>query len=422
MTHPSIVYPRADVRSRLAFAALFACLAGAAPAAAAPPIVEMQFDGEAPLHLELPLLDVPANTGLSFPSMAQSLWITADLYELVHFGISRMGRKTWYGFLTESAFDATTILVSVPFFAGWQHEEWHRAVLTTHGIATINPYYSPPSSPLFSPKTIAIDDRVVASLKENHPAGYVRGLAAGFEGQYALATQLEKNAFFYDQPNVSSFMIAMTYAMTSVYMVLCDANPTGTGDCTLWTDGLFAPQAAPHKEGDEPPPEQRAYLRRQMALSFLNFADPFLFMVRDLRFGDTRLSAAVRHIPAAFGEDIRLDVFYRDPRRGLFFSLHNFVNGVRWFPGVGVELVRARLGPAALRAKSELWLQPDDQGFFSTTPRPGIDVVLRIGAPLARNRIEPWVELEGKTAGWVTGNVFTEPNASLRLGLSANLF
>jgi hypothetical protein len=76
----------------------------------------------------------------------------------------------------------------------------------------------------------------------------------------------------------------------------------------------------------------------------------------------------------------------------------------------------------AFGARAALWVQPSDQGFFTRTPRPGADVGLRVGVPLARDRIEPWVDLEGKTAGWVMGNVFNEASLAARVGLAANLF
>src|SRR5262249_19458927 len=159
------------------------------------------------------LFDAPANVQghYTFPSMEQSKWISTDLYQAAHFGLGRLlGRRTWYGLLVVSAFDTATIMISVPFFTGWAHEEWHRAVLMRRRIPRTNPYYSTPSIPLLQPKTIQISDGATARLKREHPADYVRALAAGMEGQYALAAQLEREAFFHDAPTVSGFMIGMT--------------------------------------------------------------------------------------------------------------------------------------------------------------------------------------------------------------------
>jgi len=386
----------------------------------------MQFDGpRGRLHVELPVVDIPANTTGPYvaQSMEQSKWVTADAYEAVHYGLDALfGRKKWYGLLTESAFDATTILVSVPFFGGWQHEEWHRAVLARRGISSENPYYSTPSLPLLSPKTIQVSDADIARLKAEHPIDYVRVGEAGFEGQYALTAELERNIFFHDQPNVSSFIIGMSYIETSLYMAICNANPTGTGDCSLWTDGLFAPHAKPHSDGAPLAPGAEGYIKTQLGLSFLNFVDPFVFMMKDLKLRDVRLAAALRHVPTSFGYDVRLDLFYRDAHRGLVFSAHNFVNGVRWFPGASVELAPTPMGPFSIGARSTFWLQPSDGGFFTASPRPGGDVELTLGVPILRNRLVPYVELEGKTAGWAMGNAFIEATPAMRLGLQANLF
>jgi hypothetical protein len=388
--------------------------------------IEMQFDGpRGRLHLDLPVFDAPANTAGPYiaESMEQSKWVTADAYEAAHYGLDALfGRKKWYGLLVESAFDATTILVSVPFFGGWQHEEWHRAVLSRRGISSDNPYYSSPTLPLFDPKTIQVSDADVARLKAEHPVDYVRAGEAGFEGQYALASELERNAFFRDQPNVSSFIIGMSYIETSLYMGICNANPTGTGDCTLWSDGLFAPKAKPHADGTPLSAGIESYLKTQLGLSFLNFLDPFVFLMKDLRIADVRVAAALRHVPTSFGYDLKLDVFYRDARRGLLFSAHNFVNGAMWFPGASVELLRMPLGPLEIGGRAMLWLQPEDRAFFTESPRPGADVALNVGVPLFRDRLVPYVELEAKTAGWVMGNAFDEATPALRVGLQANAF
>lgn len=414
-------------RLRLVAAAAAAALVGAsaAPLSAAPAL-DLQIDGPAvPLHLELPLFDAPANVQghYTFPSMEQSKWIATDLYQLAHFAAARLlGRRSWYGLLVVSAFDAATIMISVPFFTGWQHEEWHRAVLMRRGIPSINPYYSTPSIPLLQPKSIQLKGAAIARLKREHPADYVRGLAAGMEGQYALAAQLEREAFFHDAPSVSSFIIGMSYVMTSMYMGICAADHRGTGDCVLWTDGLYFPGKPPHRGGRATTAGERSYLTAGLALSFLNFLDPFVFLIRDLRFGEVRWSAAVRHVPTSFGRDVRLDVYYRDPKKKLLFSAHNYINGQSWFPGLAAELVDHPVGPFWLGARSELWLQPADQQFRTSRAKPGAEVALRGTVPLLSGRLAPFVELSGKTPGWVTGNVFLEASLAARVGIGANVF
>src|SRR5262245_28200163 len=69
----------------------------APPAWTAPPTTTVAppprpvLPGAAELHLELPLLDAPFNlaSGGAWPSMSQSLWVTTDLYQLMHFGLGR---------------------------------------------------------------------------------------------------------------------------------------------------------------------------------------------------------------------------------------------------------------------------------------------------------------------------------------------
>jgi hypothetical protein len=414
-----------DRRARILAGVLGAVSIGSGPAHAEGRLVMQIGEPVAPLRLSLPLFDVPANLQGHYtaPSMQQSKGITADLYELGHYTLAdRLGRRSFGAFLAISAFDAATVMVSVPFFAGWQHEEWHRAVLERRRISSDNPYYGAPTLPLFGPKTVQVADADVERLKREHPVDYTRVGAAGVEGQYALADELERNAFFYDQPTTSGFIIGMSYAAASVYSALCASRPQGTGDCALWADGLFAPTAPPHQEGQPLPPAAERFMRRQAALSFLNFVDPFVFLFRGVEVDGTRWNAALRSVPTSFGFDVRLDLFHRRGVTGMVLALHSYLNDARYFPGGEVELVARRVGPLRIGGRVNAWLQPDGQSVSSHGARPGGNLVVVMALPLASGRLDPYLELDAKTAGWVTGNARLEAGLAARLGLAVNLF
>lgn len=100
------------------------------------------------IYAELPILDVPfvAANGGSFPSMEQSLWITAGLYQGMHLGLRQLAdrygqrwRPQLLGDLLISAADVLTM--AIPGLLAWQHEEWHRAVLSSHGIGSFDDVY-----------------------------------------------------------------------------------------------------------------------------------------------------------------------------------------------------------------------------------------------------------------------------------------
>ncbi len=103
------------------------------------------------IYVELPVVDAPfvAANGGSFPSMEQSLWITAGLYQGLHVGIGKLvdpyahdWRHRLLGALLISAADVLTVEPTpIPGFLAWHHEEWHRAVLSSHGIGSFDDVY-----------------------------------------------------------------------------------------------------------------------------------------------------------------------------------------------------------------------------------------------------------------------------------------
>jgi hypothetical protein len=89
---------------------------------------------------DLPVVEIQYNVdfGGRFPSMTQSLRLSADAYDLLHGGLrfvvdpGQAGWPGWLGLAVLGALDYVTL--SVPPFMSWRHEEWHRAVLGQSGI------------------------------------------------------------------------------------------------------------------------------------------------------------------------------------------------------------------------------------------------------------------------------------------------
>ena len=101
------------------------------------------------LSIDFPLLDFPyqanaskthGNLIKSFtnPSMNQSLQISTDLYSSINYGVNKLvnvkNKKLNFAFrqVTAGAFDY--LVNTLPLGVAWNHEEYHRAVLTKNGI------------------------------------------------------------------------------------------------------------------------------------------------------------------------------------------------------------------------------------------------------------------------------------------------
>jgi hypothetical protein len=419
------------------------------------------------VYVELPLLDAPFNTahGGRWPSMQQSLWLAADGYEVLHTALRRVadpyGPPGWNRFLGIALLVGADLLtINLPPMLAWQHEEWHRAVLANHGIDSFDDIYNfRIFDELISVSHVRDEDLV--RLKAQHPADQVRLGMAGIEGNQELIAALERVSFFEGSRAAHLVILPLLAFNNSAYLFTC-ASSSGdeltdellkketsdlaprdfTGlDCTGWVYDLFTPDEPYGARGLHPSgaginryrkrsdltAEGRDYLERQAWFSLVNFLDPRMFGLRRLASGgaDGRAPSywnlALRHLPAAFGYAFRGDLYWRRAETRLFGSLYAYGNGQRLLPGADATLLGLPLGPLALSPRLALWLQPRRLRYDSRGLAPGGLAGLRLGWR-RWERIQPFVEVEGKTEGWVPGIVQLGASLSVRTGLSAYLF
>ncbi len=414
------------------------------------------------VRVDVVALDLPFNTanGYSFPSMSQSLASSRDFYQLAHHGI-----RSWVGpehrargFLAIAAFDF--LAGWLPLGEGWLHEERHRAVLSRRGIGSFNDIYK---FQLFK-ETIAVSrvrDEDLVRLKREQPAEQVRLASAGIEAQYELNLELEKRAFFEGSNASDAALLWSNVINSALYVFTCgtkeadtltdEANADDgrdvrrrdfTGlDFTAWAYDLHRPHEPYEARGIHPSGvgidryrrfsdlsrDEQDYLKQQGRLQFLNMLDPNLFGRRGFtaRGGRLRWNLSLRHQLTSFGYALDANLFLKRGGASVLAIAHNYVNGERYFPGLEVQLWRrrVRLGGAdyLLSPRLMLWLQPEAQAFRTDSVKAGGLAALRIGRALG-GRLEPYLELEGKTAGWVAGIAHLDRNVALRVGVSALLF
>lgn len=421
------------------------------------------------LHFELPLVDVPFQTenGGAWPSMEQATWVTANLYQGSHFLLAKLldphsprWGKALGAKVIITVFDGLTVLV--PGFLAWQHEEWHRAVMSWRDIGSYDDVYNLDFGGITNVSHVTDEDLV--RLKAQHPADSVRMSMAGIEGNYAEAFALEKMQFFEHTTTWNTATLWWLYFGNSDYLHQCASSSADTTtneqnqkegtdvprrdftglDCDGWTYDLFRPDEPYAARGVHPsgvgidryrgysqlsPAEQR-FTRKQFWLSLLNFADPNLIGFQRFRLpwlvrGEPLdFNAALRLIPAAFGYDVRLDLFLQRMRtQNVLVSLHGYFNRGGPLPGLEVALYRLPVGHlagATLRLGGRVagWLQPARLRYDSDGIDVGGLIAARAGLGLLR-ACEPYVEVEAKSSGWVTGSVFLDANVSARIGLIA---
>ncbi len=424
------------------------------------------------LLLDFPLLDAPYQSyassttggffsGYANPSMRQSLSMTTNFYSAAHFGAKQAFRKVENKFLRGLAVYGTTtvfdlLTVTAPFGDAWLHEEYHRAVLTRREVNSVNEINRfPIGGDVF--KVYRIKDADLQRMHDNHQNDWRRLQVAGKEGELHLLQTLQRNAFFYHQnlPHIPLYWL-LTFS-TGGYVrgsakddfntLVEEMNEKDganisirdfTGpDYTAWVYSLFRPQARYSARGVHPSgvginryikpadltQEELDFLKKQGRLQWLNLISPTLFGFSTIRIksdsnGDHYGNFAVRSVITPYGNDIMLDVWYQSPRYNLFFVLHNYFNQSEDFIA-GIELgmvdypmLRDKL---AISPRLMMWRQPEGLSF--TTSEGKLGGLLGLSARANLGLFSPYLEVEGKTEGWVMGNVFLGENLSVRGGV-----
>ncbi|MCF6185453.1 MAG: hypothetical protein L3J56_12695 [Bacteroidales bacterium] len=219
------------------------------------------------------------------------------------------------------------------------------------------------------------------------------------------------------------------------------SNRDFTGpDFTAWADALFFPNKPYSDRGIHPSGvglnryikpsqlsrEARAYLQKQGNLQWLNLLSPQLFGFSKIKLKSTDKgnyygNFALRHLLTPFGNDISLDIFYQTPNNNFFGSLHIYNNFNSSFFGLEGALINKSYfdKKLLLDIKTQVWVQPKYQSF--TTSEGTLGGLLGVRGSYKLGLIYPYIEIEGKTKGWVMGNVFLEDKVSLIMGLSLRM-
>jgi hypothetical protein len=416
------------------------------------------------VRIDLPVVDAPYNVahGLRAPSMAQSLAVSEGFYELAHPAIQKVwGSHHVAAGVSLFLFDVFGGLL--PGGDGWMHEEYHRAVLGSRGVGSFDDIYRLDLGAEVV-NVSHVKDEDLIRMKAEHPADYVRAAAAGIEGENMLVHGLEKNRFFHGSrannvafywlTKINSLYYVASGTTSDADSLVAESNAKEGADVakrdwvghdfTAWVRDLHRPTEALAARGVHPSgvgidryvktsdltTEEHDFLVREARLQALNFLDPNLLgfdgvsMTSPLNGREFRLNASAGHYLTSFGHSIDVNVFLAQDAANLLVSLHRFTNGARSFPGVEAELIDAPVMVAGIpfdvSPRVALWMQPDAQAFRTTSSKAGGLVSLRV-RPQTASRIATFVEIEGKTEGWVAGNVHLERNVSVRIGGSVKV-
>ena len=427
------------------------------------------------LKLDLPLLDYPyqkyaKNTvGKGFfgsyanPSMSQSLAVSADIFSGFHYGMkhfidkSNLTNDGKLGMNVLCAGLGDYLLFFLPGGDGWLHEEYHRAVMSRHGINSFNEInLFPIGAELVSVSRIKDEDLI--RFKRESSAGFVRRSAAGIEGDYMLINKLQRNNFFYNQKLLHEFLYWMVtansigYIFTSTMPDEVDkktaemnekettiASRDGIGfDMTAWAYDIFRPDEPYEARGVHPSgtginryrttqdllPNELKYLKKQAVWSLVNVLSPMMLCVRSIPLGKNGLNGnfAMRHLLTSYGTAVSAQVFLKKEYLNMAFACHDYRNYKNHFPGIEAELVDypVQMGKFGMYVSPRVILgaQPKEQAFMTKKADFLGLFGLRADFKISRHYFS-YIDFTTKTKGWVAGNEFLDSNTSVKIGLSA---
>jgi hypothetical protein len=427
------------------------------------------------VKLDLPLFDLPyqidaMNTvGYGFfssyanPSMAQSMAVTMDMYSGFHYGMrffydsvdmnTVLKNIIYYGGTALGDF----LLTYMPGGDGWMHEEFHRAVMSRYRVNSFNGMnLFPIGADLVSVNKVRDEDLI--RFKDESPADFVRMHEAGIEGQYLLASRLQRNNFFYNQNYFNEWSYWMTIFNSHMY-VIASASPADvdastaqmnkaesdiasrdfTGfDMTAWVYDLFHPNEpyqarGPHPSGtginryrttEDLTEDELNYLKRQGWWQIFNYLSPMMIGFRSLPFGNTDITwnFAFRHFLTSFGTDLTLEMLINMEKVKFMVAYHNYQNYEHIFPAIEIEMIdypiKIKNISMYISPKIMVGIQPKRQAFFTSEAEFFGLIGSRIDFQITKHWL-PYIEVMAKTNGWIAGNEFLEKNISARLGISA---
>lgn len=396
------------------------------------------------VFLDIPFIDIPNGSNkfnpLLDPSMQESLRYTKSMYHLTNYALASLfpeknGKVIWYGALTVFAADALISSLPIPLYDIWMHEEWHRAVMTQRNISSHNGVYNFDFGSSSIPVDRVTDDDLIR-LKKEYPAEQVRLSAAGMESQAVLITELAKDTFY---RNIKTFhtgtMLLQAFSIYN-YLSVCNSNENLTMskeeltdiskrdftgyDCTAWVYDLFRPDEPYTSRGlaasgiginryinySQLTEAEKRFLYRNKNLSLLNFTQSITEIIEPFEFGEHKFQVAMSHYLTSFGDAIDTNLFYKNQQINLFAKIHVYENAVRNFLGFTLESYDNQLWDSSFyfSPKISIWEQPVNQRFDDKIGKMGILIALKSAYEIVHN-FQSYIELIGKSEGWVAGEV-----------------
>lgn len=347
------------------------------------------------------------------------------------------------------------LAIKLPYGFAYQHEEFHRAVMSSRHIYSYDEVWKFGKGLDIAVTNVKDEDLVY--LKANHPADQVRLSAAGVEGEYAFLLRMREDNFFRQTgyPFLGISLLGTIHAVSYVNLPFTERFNSITDsilahdrdnilardftgwDFSAWVYDLFTPEEPyedrgtwpgglgikrPVKESDLTA-EMKDFLRETGNMQYLNFISPFMIGINRIQLKPGYFfNFALRSIPTSFGYYAGGDFFLDFNDRQVLLNLGINRSKSLILPSVDVtyyNIIRREDSRFSANVNLSGWLQPKDQLFAADKASPGMAVGVQPRFDIGE-RFTIMADLSYKTKGWVFGNPYLDEKLTFRLGFGLN--
>lgn len=347
------------------------------------------------------------------------------------------------------------LAIKLPYGFAYQHEEFHRAVMSSRHIYSYDEVWKFGKGLDIAVTNVKDEDLVY--LKANHPADQVRLSAAGVEGEYAFLLRMREDNFFRQTgyPFLGISLLGTIHAVSYVNLPFTERFNSITDsilahdrdnilardftgwDFSAWVYDLFTPEEPyedrgtwpgglgikrPVKESDLTA-EMKDFLRETGNMQNLNFISPFMIGINRIQLKPGYFfNFALRSIPTSFGYYAGGDFFLDFNDRQVLLNLGINRSKSLILPSVDVtyyNIIRREDSRFSANVNLSGWLQPKDQLFAADKASPGMAVGVQPRFDIGE-RFTIMADLSYKTKGWVFGNPYLDEKLTFRLGFGLN--
>ena len=345
------------------------------------------------------------------------------------------------------------LAIKLPYGYAFQHEEFHRAVLSSRHIYSYDEVWKFGKG--LDIAVTSVKDEDLVYLKMNYPADQVRLSAAGVEGEYAYLLRMREDNFFRQTgyPFVGISLLGTLHAVNYVNLPFAerfnaitdsilayDKNDILARDFTgydfsAWVYDLFTPEEPYENRGTWPggvgirrpvkesdlTPEMKLFLRKTGNMQYLNFISPFMIGINRIQLRQGYFfNFALRSIPTSFGYYAGGDFFLEFNERQMMINLGINKSKSLTLPSLSLSyynVVRNKDSRFNATINLSVWLQPENQLYAADKAITGLAAGVKPRFDIAR-RFSIMADLSYKTNGWVFVNPYLDDNFTFRLGFS----